>query len=116
MKNTLCRILVALMIWGPYQAVQAGMIGTEQVVAAAKTDRAVLMDLVARADVARELQSLGVDPVQVRSRIASMTDQEVGSLAGQIDALPAGALSNGAAIVLIVVVAAVLWWFWGRRR
>lgn len=116
MKSTLCRVLAALMIWAPYQAVQAGMIDTQQVVAPANTDRAALIDLLARADVARELQALGVDPVQVRARIASMTEQEIASLAGQIDSLPAGALSNGAAIVLILAVAAVVWWVWGRRR
>ena len=114
MKRTLCRLLVALMIWTPFQLAQAGMIGTEQVVAAA-TDRAALVDLVTRADVARELQAFGVDPAQVKARIASMTEQEIASLAGQVDSLPAGALSNGAAIVLIIVVAAVVWWLWGRR-
>lgn len=110
MKTTLCRLLVALMIWAPFQATHAGMIATEQVAA-----RAALGDLVVRADVARELQALGVDPAQVRSRIGAMTDQEVASLAGQIESLPAGSLSNGAAIVLIIVVAAVVWWLWGRR-
>lgn len=103
------------MIWMPFQAVQAGMIGTEQVTAVAMTDRAALIDLVARADVSARLQALGVDPVEVKSRIASMTEQEVRSLAGQIDSLPAGALSNGGAILLILVVAGIVWWLWGRR-
>jgi hypothetical protein len=120
MKNSatrmLCRILAALMIWTPFQAAQAGMIGTEQVTAAVKTDRAALMDLVTRADVSSQLQALGVDPLQVKSRIASMTEQEISSLAGQIDALPAGGISNGGAILLIIVVAAAVWWIWGRRR
>jgi hypothetical protein len=120
MKNTamkiLCRMLAALMIWMPYQIAHAGMIGTDQVVAAAvKTDRAALMNLVTRSDVASQLQAFGVDPVQARARIASMSDQEVSSLAGQIDSLPAGAVSNGGAILLIIVIAAVVWWMWGRR-
>lgn len=119
MKNSatrmLCRLLVALMIWTPFQVAHAGMIGTEQVTAPVQTDRGALLSLVSRADVSSQLQAFGVDPAQVKSRIASMTEQEVASLAGQIDSLPAGGISNGAAIVLIIVVAAVVWWFWGRR-
>ncbi|MGQ0652539.1 MAG: PA2779 family protein [Betaproteobacteria bacterium] len=110
----LCRLLAALMIWMPYHAAQAGMIGTEQALAA-KTDRAALVDLVARADVSSRLQALGVDPAQARARIASMTEEEIASLAGQVDSLPAGAISNGGAILLILLVALVTWWFWGRR-
>ena len=112
----LCRLLIALMIWTPFQVAQAGMIGTEQVVASvSKTDRQALLNLVTRSDVSSQLQSLGVDPVQAKSRIASMTDQEVTTLAAQIDSLPAGAMSNGAAILLIVIIAAAVWWVWGRR-
>lgn len=112
----ICRLLVALMIWTPFQYAQAGMISTDQVaVSSSTTDRQALLNLVARSDVSSQLTSLGVDPVQVKSRIASMTDSEVTTLAAQIDSLPAGGISNGAAVLLIVLIAGIIWWVWGRR-
>jgi hypothetical protein len=38
----------------------------------------------------------------------------VSSLAGRINSMPAGAMSDGAAILLILVIAAAVWWFWRR--
>ena len=111
MKRTLCRMLIALMIWTPYQVAQAGMIGTEQVVSSAsQTDRAALLNLVGRADVSRQLQILGIDPAQAKQRVQAMTDQEIGALAQRIDSLPAGGISNGGAVILIVLIAAAIWW------
>ena len=56
------------MIWTPYQIAQAGMIGTEQVV-----DRLLRRPIAARcwsflsrADVASQLQSLGIDAGDAR--------------------------------------------------
>ena len=42
--SVLVRVLVALMIWTPYQIAQAGMIGTEQVVQSTQSDRAAVAD------------------------------------------------------------------------
>ena len=67
---------------------------TLNVATVSKTDRQALLNLVTRSDVSSQLQSLGVDPVQAKARIASMTDQEVTTLAAQIDSLPAGAMSK----------------------
>ena len=41
-----------------------------------------------------------------------MTDNEVQSLAGRINSMPAGADSSG--VVLLIVVIAVIWWVWKR--
>src|ERR1051325_6125564 len=116
MKSTVtrmfCRLLVALMIWTPLQVAQAGMIGTEQAVSAvAGGERAALLNLVARADVSRQLSALGVDVAQARDRIPGMTDREVSTLAQRIGTLPAaGADTGGWAIVGIIVVIALIWW------
>ena len=111
MKRTLCRMLIALMIWTPYQVAQAGMIGTEQVVSSAsQTDRAALLNLVGRADVSRQLQALGIDPAQAKQRVQAMTDQEIGALAQRIGSLPAGGTSDGWVVVIIILIAAGIWW------
>jgi hypothetical protein len=46
-----------------------------------------------------QLQSLGLTPQAAKDRVAALTDAEVAKLAGQIQALPAGA--DGTALVLI---------------
>lgn len=111
--KTICRLLVVLMVWTPYQAAQAGMIGTDQVTStSSQQDRSAVLSFVTRADVAGQLQVLGLDAATAKDRVAAMTDNEVGYLAGQIDSLPAGA-DTGAVILLILIIAAI-YWVWKR--
>jgi hypothetical protein len=113
--RTLCRLLMVLMIWSPMQLAQAGMIGTDQVASvASQADRNTVLQFLGRAEVTSQLQSLGVDAATVKDRVAAMTDQEVQSLAGKIQSMPAGADSTGI-ILLLLVVGAVVWWVWFRR-
>jgi hypothetical protein len=112
-----CRLLVALMIWTPYQFATAGMIGTEQVVTAStQADRAAVLGFVNRGDVARQLQSLGIDPKTAQDRIGALSDQEVQSLAGKIQSLPAGADSADVAVGILIIAAivVVVWYLWKR--
>jgi hypothetical protein len=109
------RFLIALMIWTPYQIATAAMIGTDQVVAStSQADRTTVLNFLSRSDVANKLQSLGLEPGTAKDRVAAMTDQEVQSLAGRINAMPAGGTSDAAWVLLIIVVAAAVWWFWQR--
>ena len=111
----LCRLLMVLMIWSPVQFAQAGMIGTDQIVtAASQTDRTTVLEFLGRADVATQLQSLGLDAKNATERVAAMTDSEVQMLAGKINSMPAGADGAGVLILLLLVGAAV-WWIWFRR-
>jgi hypothetical protein len=106
---------MVLMVWSPMQYASAGMIGTDQVASAgSQADRNTVLQFLGRADVTSQLQSLGVDPATVKDRVAAMTDQEVQSLAGKIQSMPAGADTTGV-ILLLLVVAAVVWWVWFRR-
>ena len=114
-----CRLLVAMMIWTPYQIATAGMIGTEQVVTAASTaqaDRDAVLSFVARGDVARQLQSFGIDPKAAGERIAALSDEEVRSLAGKIQSAPAGADSGDVVVGILIVaaIAVVVWYLWKR--
>lgn len=111
--RTICRLLIALMVWTPYQVAQAGMIDTDQAAApSSQADRAAVLSFVSRADVASQLQSMGLDAATAKDRVAAMTDAEVAYLAGRIEQLPAGADTAG--VILLIVIIAVIWWVWKR--
>jgi hypothetical protein len=111
--KTICRLLVVLMIWTPYQVAQAGMIGTDQVATtSSQVDRSAVLSFVSRADVASQLQSMGLDAASAKDRVAAMSDAEVSYLAGRINSLPAGADTAG--IILLILVIAAIWWVWKR--
>jgi len=102
------RLLVVCLIGLPFQ-VNAGMIGTDQVVSAAQAQaaRATVLSQISRADVAGQLQSLGLTPKAAAERVAALTDVEVAKLAGQIESLPAGAGSGWA---WLIVIGLLIWW------
>ena len=83
----------------------AGMIGTDKVAADSQSsnDRERLKSLVARPELAKQLQSLGVPPDKAQERIDAMTDAEVRTLAGRIDALPAGGAFTDWQWVMIII-------------
>lgn len=98
----------------PFQAVRAGMIGTDQVAASAgnvAADRATVLAALNRADVAQQLQSMGLNPQTAKNRVAAMTDQEVQALAGKINSLPAGAYS-GWAVAVVIAIILVIYYAW----
>ena len=111
--RTLCRLLIVLMVWTPYQVAQAGMIGIDQAAAtSSQADRAAVLSFVTRADVAGELQAMGLDPASARDRVAAMTDSEAAYLAGKIQGLPAG--GDTAGVILLILIIAAIWWVWKR--
>jgi hypothetical protein len=111
--RTICRLLVVLMVWTPYQIAQAGMIGTDQVAtASSQSERNAVLGFVTRADVAGQLQAMGLDPASAKDRVAAMTDAEVSYLANQIESLPAG--GDTAGVILLILVIAAIWWVWKR--
>src|SRR5216117_1305039 len=114
MNNMLCRLLIALMAWTPFQMAHAGMIGTEQLVSSTSSaDRTTVLNVLSRTDVASQLQSLGINPAQARDRVQAMSDQEITALANRLESLPAGADSG--AVLLIIVIAAAVWWYMYKR-
>lgn len=105
----LCRLLVVCMVGLPFQ-VHAGLIGTDQVVTAeqALAARGMVSSVVNRADVASQLQALGLSPESAKDRVAALSDAEVTKLAGQIQNLPAGA--DGGAILVLILIGVLIWY------
>jgi hypothetical protein len=91
-----CIFLTFLMlsITVPYQSVLAAMIGTEVTLdlTQAKQARDDINSLLLREDVQNALMAQGIDPLEAKARIDSLSDAEVVRLADQIDKLPAGGL------------------------
>ncbi len=112
MKSTMMRIVSRLLVLSmfmlSFQSAHAGMIGTDQAVyGTAQVDRAMVVSALDRPVVAAQLQSMGLDANTAKQRVAAMTDEEVHTLAGNLDSVPAGAKINGwgwAAIILIGVL------------
>lgn len=61
---------------------------------------------VARDDVAEAFEKLGVDPKIIELKVASLSDDEVSTIASKIDTLPAGGDAGGiiGAVVFIFIV------------
>jgi hypothetical protein len=82
------------------------MVGTEAVVNAAQTQqyRERLLTALNRDDVQAQLLARGVEPAQVQARVDSLTDEEMQTLATNMDQLPAGGDGLVGALVFIFIV------------
>ena len=86
---------------------QAAMIATDSVIeqAVKADDRARVMEFMARQDVRRQMESLGIDPDEAAQRAESLSDEEIQQIAGQLDQLPAG---EGLAVVVVTAILIIL--------
>lgn len=111
----ICRLLIASMLLMSFTYARATMIGVDQLsgpATGAAAERAALAQTLSRADVAQQLQGMGIEPKAALERVNAMTDQEVRDLAGQVNTLPAGAHSNAWWIAAVVVIAVVVWYLY----
>jgi len=99
-------VCVALLNLGSPLVAEAGLIGTLQAVEAGtrSTDLAAVNAALARDQVREQLVALGVDPAQVESRVAALTDGELRALADKVADAPVG----GDALAVIGIVFIVL--------
>ncbi len=81
----------------------AGIVTTDQIVAAA-AERDQVRNFLDRANVRAQMQTLGVDPNTARDRVDALTDEEVRTLAGRIDQLPAGGNVIGVLFAVFIVL------------
>jgi hypothetical protein len=91
------------------QTANAALVSTEQVAALGSTEatgsgHARLTAALSRADVQAAMEQQGVDPAQAMERVASLTDEEAGRLAAQIDNAPAGGIIGALLLVFFVLL------------
>ncbi len=114
-SKLISQLLIVSMVLLPFST-QAGMIGTDQVVASATTqaNRDKVRDFVSRADVQKQMEMFGLSPSTAKDRVDALTDEEVQRIAGKIDSAPAGASSRGTAWVTVgvIVIAALVYYYW----
>jgi hypothetical protein len=83
----------ALLNLGSPPVAEAGLVTTLQAAAATTRtqDLATVNAALAREEVRAQFEALGVEPAQIESRVAALTDVELRTLAGQMGDMPAGA-------------------------
>lgn len=94
----------------PHKSAFAGMIGTETVLDATRGQEArdYLNRILAREDVRASLVAQGIDPLEAKVRVDSLSDAEVVSLTDQIEQLPAGGSALGIILGTALIVFLVL--------
>jgi len=95
--------VLMFLIGTPVHSVMAAMIGTETVMDSVRGREArdYLHQLLARKDLQDAIIARGIDPIEARARIDSLSDDEVIRIADQIDQLPAG---GGAVEFLLITI------------
>jgi len=108
--NLLAALSVAgSLLFAPLLA-DAAIVSTDQLTAQSRMDaeRASVQAFLDRANATGQLQALGVDGVDAKTRVSSLTDDEVHALAEKIDASPAGGdfggFSNQQIIIIILLL------------
>ena len=99
-----------LLIAVPYQPLLAAMVPTEATIYQIKAQdaRDHLKTLISKNDIKRSLISQGIDPMEAKARVDSLSDSEVIEVADKIEQLPSGGGAFGAVIAASVIVFLVL--------
>jgi len=101
-----------LLIAVPYQTILAAMIPTEVINDTNKAQEArdFLNELISREDIQNYLTNQGIDPLEAKARIDSLSDSEAVMMAKQLEQLPAGGgavgIIIGAALIVFLVLLA----------
>ncbi len=107
-KRLVCYSFITMFLTGGIQAqALAAMVDTGQLAAEVELQqqKIVLQDLLSRADVAKQMTALGVDPADALDRVNRLTDAEVSALYDKLGSLPAGGDSLGTiALVLLILI------------
>ena len=108
-RNRFSLVLVlctALFTASIHSAAYGGVISTEQYLNAIDREATIarIDAVLARDEVRRQLEHYGVDPAAASARVAALTDQELETLATDLESLPAG----GSALAVVGIVFLVL--------
>src|SRR5439155_136283 len=72
------------------------------------TERERVKALIERPEVAQQMEKMGIPAKEALARVDAMTDEEVRSLAGRLDALPAGGQISSQTLLLICLIIILL--------
>jgi hypothetical protein len=103
--------ILMLFLSVPVHSVLAAMIETETVIEAGRGRevREYLNQFLERQDVQTAIIAQGIDPLEARARVNSLSDAEVIKIADQIEQLPAGGDSFlGVVLALAIIIFIVL--------
>ena len=97
-------IVFLSLIYMPVQSVFAAMIGTKAVLADEEMQyaREKVRAFLDRGDVRTALTAQGIDPLEAKARVDSLSDAEIQQISDRIDLLPAG--SGALEVIAIVAV------------
>ena len=107
-----CGLAAVLMLQA--SVAHAGLIGPEAALSSqppagqADLEREKVRNFLESATLKDKLKALGVDGLNVDSRVDALTEEEVHTLAQRIDALPAGGALSDREIILILLVALLI--------
>jgi len=112
MKNSITKYIshalmlsvLCMSIWTP--VAQATLITSEQVADSqtAQNNRERVREFFDRADVQTQLQSRGISADSAKTRVDMMTDNEIASINGHLDNLPAGGTDILGFFLLIFII------------
>ena len=80
----------------------AGMIGVDDL------EKTRVKAMLARPEVAAEVQKMGIAPQEAVARVDAMTPEELRQLAGRLDSLPAGGQSSTDTILIIILIVLII--------
>jgi hypothetical protein len=98
--------VVFLMVPAFYQSASAAMIGTNTLLTADRSQdtRDCLHGLITREDIKKALVARGINPLEAKARIDSLSDDELELISGKIADLPAGGDATGFVLVVGAVI------------
>jgi len=104
--------VVFLMVPAFYQSASAAMIGTNTLLTADRNQdtRDCLHGLITREDIKKVLVARGINPLEAKARIDSLSDDELALISGKIADLPAGGDATGFVLVVgaVIIIALII--------
>jgi hypothetical protein len=106
LRRLVAALAAACLLGLGFQTASAGVVGTQDFLAGAERTAHIekIQSVLARQEVRDELVRLGVEPLTAGERVASLSDQELATVAGKLDELPAGGDLLGVIGVVFVVL------------
>ena len=101
-RTIACALIVSITGLGMPSSSLASLVSTEEARAGLQRDQVIRV--LERSEVRDRMQALGVDADAARARVAALSDDEVASLADQLDQLPAGGSDVLTAIVVVFLI------------